>query len=1195
MIRYAILGQIAVSDGERTLPVGGPRIVALLGFLIVHANQAVSTDELLDALWHGERTRSSMNRLRVAISRLRKVLEVADQPGKPALSTVAGGYQLDIRSGELDADLFESRLEEGRRALDNGDPLGAASVLRDALASWRGPALAEVRFEDWAQPEIRRLEELRLVALENRVEADLANGRHGDLTGELQALVARHPERERLAAQLMLALYRCDRQTDALEVYQRVRHHLSDDLGLEPGPALRALQRAVLDQSPSLALDAPRTPPAVVAGMPEATRADAPATALKPFPLPPFLEAGAMDRIVGRDVDLEQLEDARADTARGPCRLLLLSGEPGIGKTRLAAELALRAHRAGATVLHGRCDEDSLLPQQPFVEAIRHYVSACPDDELAARLGRVSGELRRVVPELGERIPGLAEPLAGDPEGARSRLFDAVGSLLVDAASAGSLVLVLDDLHWADSGTLLLLRYLVRYPRVAPLLVIGTYRDTQLSVDHPLAATIAELTREHLLRFHELTPLDPAAVSDLVGVHLADGAPPDLPRMIFEGTEGNAFFVVEVLRHLAETRTASGATGEAETGPTGLVLPREVMDVIRQRVAGLGPQTNRLLVLAAVLGHAFAHDVLGAVSGLDEDDLVDALDSSVGARVIEELAGAPGRFTFSHALIRDTLYDGLTETRRALLHRRAGLALEELRADDPGPHLAQLAHHFAQAAGDPTKAIEYGTRAGERASGQLAYEQAAAHFRQTVALVGPEAPRALLAQRCDVLIAQGEAERQAGDPAYRLTLLEGARAAQALDDPDRLARAALANNRGFSSSAEGVDRDRVTILRAALDAYDVADSPTRAALLALLSLELVGDDDWRARDTLGDDALAMARRVGHPRTLALVLTQLCVAQWRPQNLTKLQTCLEEAASLADRLNDPLLIGHAAYLGAHAAMEAGDLEAADRLVSRLGAVAEQLAQPLMRWYLAVARAKRQTISGPPHAAEQLSYATLELGTAAGQSDVLLWFLGQLFVARYLHGTLDSGDPHLPSLLDAPGSAATTSSEITPSTSMVLIAGAAVSVVLCEVGRLDDARMHFDVLMRSDLEQLRQDYTSLAIPAHASVACARLGDTDSAARLYAILEPHSDRIINTGSSWFGVTTHYVGLLAATLDRIDEAHERFAAAEAVYATLDAQPWLARLRGDWAAALLKGGRDKDVRLARRLGEQVAAYRGSL
>jgi len=1153
-MEFRILGPVEVHGEHGALMLGGVKPRAILAVLLLHADESVSAERLALALWGENAPPSAVKRIQVYVSRLRKALGASD-----ILSTTTAGYRVRVSAGELDAERFARLVEDGRQAMAGGRCERAATLLREALALWRGPPLADVAFEPFAPAEIARLEEQRLAALEVRVAADLSLHRHAVLVGELRRLVSTNPTREALVGQLMLALYRCGRQRDALDVYTRTHAYLSGELGLEPGTALKLLQRAILEQDPSLDLPAPAAAASAAVGEERA------------FTLPPALAAHSDDAFVGRESELEELARVYADVTDEARRLVLVGGEPGIGKTRLAARFARRAFADGAIVLYGRCDEEGLLAQQPFAEALRHYVRACPTAELAGRMQLVSGELRRIVPELAERVADLPEPLAGDPEGARGRLFEAVCSLLCQAAEHTPVVLVLDDLHWADQSTLLLLKYLARYPQEARLLVLGTYRQTELDPSHPLSAILAELGRERRLCCHALARLDRAAVSQLVDIHAGDDASPELGRVVYEGTEGNAFFVVEVLRHLAESGAiGTGADGEAGFGR--LAVPDGVKDVVAQRVRRLGPATHRLLVTASVLGREFELRVLQGLTPLHEDELLDSLEAAARASVIEEVAGQAGRYSFSHALTRDTLYETLTATRRAVMHRRVGDAIEEAYRADLEPYLAELAHHFASAgtSGDLERAIEYGTRAGEHATQQLAYEQAAGHYRETARLIEVVDPERLQRRRCDLVIAQGEAERQAGDSAYRKTLLGGARLARELRDPERLARAALANNRGINSSGQGVDRERVTVLQAALDAYDAGDSPTRAALLALLALELVVDEDSTERDRLNEEALSMARRIGDPRTLALVLTRRCVSQWVPvEKVAERRANLREAEEIADRLDDPLLTGHIAYLGAHAAMNSGDLDECDRLVARLHVVAEQLAQPFMRWYEMVVRAKRASIGGTGDEAERLAYAALEIGRRGGQPDCMLWFLGQLLAARFVQGTLDRGDPHFPDLIPTPGASLPTNPEYIPTPSMSLLVGSATSAILCEVGRVEDARGHFEFVMRDGLDRLQPDYTALVIPVYASVACARLGDVRRAARLHELLEPHRDRIVSTGAGWFGTTAHFLGLLAATMGRPDEAEAHFASAACTYESLGAAPWLARLGRDRATAL--------------------------
>jgi hypothetical protein len=506
------------------------------------------------------------------------------------------------------------------------------------------------------------------------------------------------------------------------------------------------------------------------------------------------------------------------------------------------------------------------------------------------------------------------------------------------------------------------------------------------------------------------------------------------------------------------------------------------------------------------------------------------------------------------------------------MHRRAGEAIEAAYGSDLEPYLSELAHHLAQAGlGDLDKALMYRRSAGAYALGQAAYEQAAEQFRRAVELIDAWDPGGRVGEHCDLVIAQGEAERQAGEPGYRQTLLDAARIALQLGDPERLAGAALANNRGIYSSGQGIDRERVEVLEAALDAYDPADSATRAKLLALLALELTTDHDPERRDALETAAVDMARRLDDERTLAQVLTQRCVsrwnASWRPEER---RGSLREAGALAVALGDRLLTGHVAYLGAQEAMHAGDLDESDLLIAQLHDVAEELAQPFMRWCDRIARAKRRVISGPAREAEALAFDAFELGRRAGQPDARLWFYGQLIAARFLMGTLDDSRTYLPGIVPTPSATIPVESAIIPIPQLPLLTGAAMSMIRAEIGELDAARAFLEPVLRADFAHLPPDYTALLIPVYASVACARLGDEEGAARLYAVLEPRHDRLVTTVASWFGVVSHHAGVLAATLGRFDEADALLAHAEQRYTMLAAEPWLERLSRDRATALV-------------------------
>ena len=383
MVRFGILGPIECYGGERRRELGGPRQLELLAVLLLHANRAVSTERLIDALWGEQRSPGAVKRLQMAIARLRKAIDGngAGVRAEPLLKTVGGGYLLTVGPEELDADAFEAGVRRGQRALDEGNPARAIEVLREALALWRGPAFAEVAYAGFAQAEIRRLEELRLAALEARVEADLRLGRHVALVGELEALVAEHRLREGLHAQRMLALYRCGRQAEALEAYQDARRVLVGEIGIEPGPALQRLHEAILHHHDSLEPERIGFDASLAGGR----------AALPQLPFPRTLATAAASPLVGRARELARLRELWSQRSGGN-RAAFIAGEPGIGKTRLAAEFAQALHADGAQVLYGRCDEGLAVPYQPFVEALRPFVEATDLDHIRAELGPLAPE-----------------------------------------------------------------------------------------------------------------------------------------------------------------------------------------------------------------------------------------------------------------------------------------------------------------------------------------------------------------------------------------------------------------------------------------------------------------------------------------------------------------------------------------------------------------------------------------------------------------------------------------------------------------------------------------------------------------------------------------------------------------------------------------------------------------------------------
>jgi DNA-binding SARP family transcriptional activator len=704
---YRILGPLEVFDDGQSCDLGGSKQRALVALLLLEANRVVASGRLIEALWENDPPRAAQKALQIHVSRLRKAL------GSERIETTAAGYLLRVEDGELDLDRFQRLREDGE--------------LVEALALWRGAPLADFRYDDFAQTEIARLEETRLSCLEDRIEADLTSGRLGDLAAELEALVREHPLRQRLRAHLMLALYRAGREAEALQVYQDTRAALVEELGIEPSRELRELQQAILNQEPGL-------DPA------------------------PAASAPAQTTFVGRAVELAHLRSALADAFGGSGRLVLVAGEPGIGKTRLVDELAAHAAARGAFVTVGRCWEAGGAPAYwPWLQALRRH------------LGSGAADLAQLLPEL--RGADAPEPPALEPDAARFRLFETVTSYLTKGAEQRPLVLVLDDLQAADEPSLLLLQFVARALGRSRMLVIGAYRDLDPLPCDPLVSTLAELVREPVTTTLSLRGLNEEDVARYLELTSPRAPAPGVAATVHAGTDGNPLFVAEVVR-LLETE------GRLDDPGSRLAVPATLKDVIARRMRHLPAECRSVLSLASVLGREFDLEVLARAGGLERSALVELLDDPIREQLVTDVPESRVRMRFGHALFRDGLYDDLPSSRRRQLHLQIALALEELNTADVDARLAELAHHFCEAvpAVESSKAADYARRAGDQAVSLFAPEEASRLYETALSLVADaDRPRLLLrtarsmwmagargperaAEARDALVARGDRE-----------------------------------------------------------------------------------------------------------------------------------------------------------------------------------------------------------------------------------------------------------------------------------------------------------------------------------------------------------------------------------------------------------------------------------------------------
>jgi class 3 adenylate cyclase/tetratricopeptide (TPR) repeat protein len=886
---------------------------------------------------------------------------------------------------------------------------------------------------------------------------------------------------------------------------------------------------------------------------------------------------------VGRDDELERVDRRWKEAVAGERRVVLFAGEPGVGKTRLAAEVAARAREDGGLVLAGRCEEDLGVPYQPFVEALRHFLDHSPPDALRDRLGRYAGELFRLLPEVAERVPDLAPPLKSDPETERYRLFDAVAGWFTAASSDQPVLLVLDDLQWAAKPTLLLLRHVLHTAEPLRLLVVATYRDTDIGRGHPLGDLLADLRRETGVERFAVSGL---TVAGVVGYLEAAGGHPvtdeddeAFARAVHDETDGNPFFLREVLRHLVET--GGIAERDGRWGPTvdieQLGIPEGVRDVVGRRLSRLSDLANQVLTSAAVLGTAFDVAVVGPVCGLDDDDLIAALEEAAAARIVAEVPSIAPRYRFAHTLVRDTLYDELSVGRRARLHRRAAETIESVYAGRLVDHVSALAYHYGRAAapaGDTAaKAVRYAVQAGERALAQLAHDEAVAWYQRALDIL--DGPGVIdEATRLDVVVSLGEAQQRASDPAHRNTLLEAARTAQQLGRTDVLVRAALANTRAvIYSAALEVDADRVATLEAALEAIGDTDSPERAELLAYLGVELVWAGDRARRIRHSDEAIAVARRVADPVLLARVLPPRFYTIWSPATLSERLEITAELLELADRLDDQVLRFRGAWLRFRAALEGADGDESRRCQEITTDLAGDLRRPLFRWLAGWNVAGRANLDGRIADAVAQVAATRDIGRGLGLRDAETTSVTQCC------GLIVTG-------ADVPGS------------------GEAIAAVFARTGypnyspflalahlRDGDAAAAWATLgplAADEFSALPMEVSWAGALASASVVVAELRQTEAAECLLRLLSPFPDQVIVAAAMPFGSVSHFLGLLAAALGDDDRAAADFAAAADLYARIGAPGFLAGTRTEWARLLLRRRHPGDADYARQLLTQA-------
>jgi DNA-binding SARP family transcriptional activator len=878
-----ILGSFELRVDGTPTRIGSASQRRILSILALQAGTVVSTTTLIDALWPHEPPHTAVVSLRNQISRLRVVL------GRGSVDAVPPGYALRIPQGNVDAFRFEQIVS---------DRSSTEEALEEALSMWRGAPLGEFALDEWARPTVTRITELHLVAQERRLALLMERGEHQEVVAYSESLVAALPERESVHALLMTALARTGRAGEALRVFQKFRSHLVEEIGVEPSEALRRIERAVLDGEIDVVL--PEFP---VSQIVNANRASQTSNSRPSFPASLVVSADTLP-LTGRSEALALLLKVLKSTQSGEGQSVVVLGEAGIGKSRLVAEFATRAHNAGVPIVFGQCDEDLRAGLAPFLQIARQLATARSPGLDTSSLEKLS---------IGQTEATGAQTTNHDDSFSRYEAFANYLSLIAEVW--GSLVLIIEDMHWADRDSVALLRYLVRSRSSGPIMIVATSRDEPFDTSGAFSRLLASLHTTPGVTRLELPGLDVDAVSELVD-HV--GSKNRTGEAVHQQTAGNPFFVCELL---------AGVEGET--------IPSSVRDVVTARAARLGATTHETLRTAAVIGQEFELAILMATSEQPEDTLLDQLQHAVDARIVTETGIDVWRFR--HALLRDALYSDLPDSRRARLHATIGNFIERERPND----VVSLAFHFDRAGlSSREKTLMYlkVVGSGARSSNGISLENAATALGRAVELTDELYPLNVV-ERAEIRVQAATVQNAAGDLAWRETSLSAVDLGMQANRPDLVIAAALT---GTSSVAVRglyeVDRESVQAVETALG---VATSENdQARLLARLSALIIDDGNGDEAAHVARRALAAARRSGNDTTLATVLTGTLRALCRPSECHDIASRLKELDQLIDHLDAASLRREGAIHRATEYARLGDLAGVDRCIAVLDESAQR---------------------------------------------------------------------------------------------------------------------------------------------------------------------------------------------------------------------------------------------------------------
>ncbi len=878
-------------------------------------------------------------------------------------------------------------------------------------------------------------------------------------------------------------------------------------------------------------------------------------------PLPDRLVVPERTALVGRQRESDVLDQIFVEARQHGMRTVLIDGEPGAGKSRLAREFARRAHDAGALVIASRCDEGVRTPYWPFVQSLR-----------VAATWPSNGDRRGSDPEALDRLlPSSEEPPEGSTnDGFQLRAFEATLSWLEDLATASPVVMLIDDIQWADAASLDLLRFGLRAGSKAPLLLVLTYRSdphASSELHRFLAAARSEPTTAELT----LSGLDRSAIQELLEPLGAGSAVDE----VLASTGGNPFFLTAV----ADAVEANGGLGPGR-------IPSNVRVHVTARLQALSPGARELLEVAAVIGPEVDIAVLQEVLTTASFDIDQAIDETLRDHLLIELPGLPIRFRFAHAIVRDTVYDSIAPTRRARLHHLAGDALERCFAHRVHENLDRLVYHFSRA-GDPSaidRAARYGLEAGRAAVDRMAFDEARDYFETAVAAMHQAHSTATETERCAAQLALGQAQRRCRDARARETLLAVSDRAAALGASELIIDAALANSPRWAD--DDSDPARAHSYERALAALPADDTSRRARLIAFSSVDrfLAGDPKFAE---LSDEALRLARLSGDASTLSDVVHYRHLTHAAPGSVWERRDLADEVrAALADDAS-VWDISSWTLEAFGAALELGDIELMDDALASLHDASVRIREVNLGYHLRLMEATRAALAGRLDEALRLGDEMLALGRAADQKTAGLWYIGVRMNALFALGRLDELLPTVTALNDQLAGMPGTRSRRTLS-----ITDVAAARIHAENGRFDQARAAMARHVDSGFSTVPLDRDWTVTMCWAARVIWQMDDAAIARTLVDLLEPYRELYASNVTSWVGSVDAHCGLLYATLGQPEEAARRLTKAVDAYDAMQARAAQAIALADLGDILAHTDAERSAR-ARGEARQLAGRWG--